>query len=38
MPDALPVHREIVYVSGVAEIAGALALLTAARPVGAAGG
>ncbi len=27
VPDALPVHREIVYVSGVAEIAGALALL-----------
>ena len=27
VPDALPSHREIVYVSGVAEIAGALALL-----------
>ena len=27
VPAALPVHREIVYVSGVAEIAGALALL-----------
>ena len=27
VPDALPLHTEIVYVSGVAEIAGALALL-----------
>jgi uncharacterized membrane protein len=27
VPDPLPGHREIVYVSGVAEIAGALALL-----------
>ena len=27
VPDALPRHREIVYISGVAEIAGALALL-----------
>ena len=27
VPDALPLHSEIVYVSGVAEIAGALALL-----------
>ena len=27
VPDVLPQHREIVYVSGVAEIAGALALL-----------
>ena len=27
MPDQLPSHREIVYISGVAEIAGALALL-----------
>ena len=27
VPDALPSHREIVYLSGVAEIAGALALL-----------
>ena len=29
VPDALPGHREIVYVSGVAEIAGALAVLPA---------
>jgi uncharacterized membrane protein len=27
VPDALPAHRDIVYVSGVAEIAGALAML-----------
>ena len=27
VPDALPKHRDIVYVSGVAEIAGALAML-----------
>jgi uncharacterized membrane protein len=27
VPDALPGHREIVYVSGVAELAGALAIL-----------
>jgi uncharacterized membrane protein len=27
VPDQLPAHREIVYVSGAAEIAGALALL-----------
>jgi len=27
VPDALPAHREIVYASGVAEIAGALAVL-----------
>ena len=27
VPDPLPGHREIVYISGVAEIAGALALL-----------
>jgi uncharacterized membrane protein len=27
VPDALPLHSEIVYVSGVAEIAGGLALL-----------
>jgi uncharacterized membrane protein len=27
VPDALPQHREIVYISGVAEIAGGLALL-----------
>jgi uncharacterized membrane protein len=27
VPDALPSHREIVYVSGVAEMIGALALL-----------
>jgi len=27
VPDALPAHRELVYLSGVAEIAGALALL-----------
>jgi uncharacterized membrane protein len=27
VPDGLPAHREIVYLSGVAEIAGALAVL-----------
>jgi uncharacterized membrane protein len=27
MPEALPAHRELVYASGVAEIAGGLALL-----------
>ena len=27
VPDVLPAHRDIVYVSGVAEIAGALAML-----------
>jgi uncharacterized membrane protein len=27
VPDALPAHREIVYLSGAAEIAGALAVL-----------
>ena len=27
MPDALPAHRDIVYLSGAAEIAGALAVL-----------
>jgi uncharacterized membrane protein len=27
VPDALPAHREIVYASGVAEIAGGLAVL-----------
>ena len=27
VPDALPAHREIVYLSGVAEIAGGLAML-----------
>jgi uncharacterized membrane protein len=27
VPDTLPAHREIVYLSGVAEIAGALAML-----------
>jgi uncharacterized membrane protein len=36
VPDALPAHREIVAVSGVAEIAGGLAVLPArsARPAG----
>jgi uncharacterized membrane protein len=29
VPDALPAHREIVYASGVAEIAGALGVLPA---------
>ena len=34
MPDALPGHREIVYISGVAELAGGLAMLDPLGPLG----
>jgi uncharacterized membrane protein len=33
MPDYLPMHRELVYVSGVAEAAGGLALLSSSEKV-----
>ena len=38
VPDELPAHRELVYASGLAEIAGGLGMLPSAPPAGRAGG